>query len=264
MDILEQIIQTKKEEVKNLKKKFSITSFNGFKFFNQQAIKFSEILKRSSDLSIIAEIKKASPSKGILKNNFDHLEIANTYLRNKVSAISILTDEKYFQGSINYLEEIAEIKNVPLLRKEFIIDEFQIFQSKAFGADFILLIAEALTKTQIKDYTQIAAEIGLEVLLEIHSANELGKIDFNINNLIGINNRDLKTFKVDLNTTINIKKHIPKHILTISESGISKQDDIERLIKSKINGILVGEYLMRSEDLQNELTQLKEWCKIEG
>ena len=156
------------------------------------------------------------------------------------------------------------IKNLPLLRKDFIIDEFQILESKAFGADLILLISEALTNSQIKDLTQTANEIGLEVLLEIHSAEEIDKIDFNINPIIGINNRDLKTFKVDINTTLELKQVLPSDVLVISESGISNKKDIDTLRTNKISGILVGEHFMKSDDLDFELTQLNQWCAGES
>jgi indole-3-glycerol phosphate synthase len=264
MNILNEILETKKDEVISLKKKYSISSFEGMEFFNKDNLGFKNILGTNTHLSIIAEIKKASPSKGVLKKDFNHLRIAETYMKHIVDAISVLTDEKYFAGKIEYLQQIASIKTIPLLRKDFIIDEFQIFESKAFGADLILLISEALTKSQIKDYTQTAFEIGLEVLLEIHSADELKKIDLDINKLIGINNRDLKSFNVDINTTINLKKLLPSHIQVISESGISLKSHIELLKSNGINGILIGEHLMRSENLDSELIRLKEWCASEG
>jgi indole-3-glycerol phosphate synthase len=264
MDILSEILETKKEEVKSLKRKYSISSFEGMEFFDKDNLEFNNILETNNHLSIIAEIKKASPSKGIIRKDFNHLRIAETYMKHSVDAISVLTDEKYFAGKIEYLQQIASIKTLPLLRKDFIIDQFQIIESKAFGADLILLISEALSKSQIKDYTQTASEIGLEVLLEIHSADEIEKIDFGLNKIIGINNRDLKSFKVDINTTINLKKLLPSNIHVISESGISLKSDIELLKANRINGILIGEHLMRSENLDSELIRLKEWCASES
>ena len=264
MNILNEILATKKDEVNSLKQKYSISSFESMEFFNNDNLGFIKNLNTNNHISIIAEIKKASPSKGLIRKNFNHLHIAEAYMRHNVNAISVLTDEKYFAGNIEYLKQIASIKNLPLLRKDFIIDEFQIFESKAFGADLILLIAEALTKTQIKDFTQIASEIGLEVLLEIHSEDEISKIDFEINTLIGINNRDLKTFKVNLDTTINLKKLLPADVLVISESGINNRKAIQLLKSNKVNGILIGEHLMRSDNLDYELKQLKEWCTSES
>ena len=263
MNILNEIIETKKDEVKSYKRKYSVSSFEGMEFFNKPNLGFKKNLESNNHISIIAEIKKASPSKGVINKDFNHLRIAETYMKHSVDAISVLTDEKYFAGKIEYLQQIASIKNLPLLRKDFIVDEFQIFESKAFGADLILLISEVLTKSQIKDYTQTASEIGLEVLLETHSADEIRKIDFDLNKLIGINNRDLKNFNVDINTTINLKKLLPSHIQVISESGISLKSDIELLKADGVNGILIGEHLMRSENLDSELIRLKEWCAIE-
>jgi indole-3-glycerol phosphate synthase len=264
MNILNEILETKKEEVRSLRKKYSQSSFEEMEFFNTVKFGFKNILEMNNNLSLIAEIKKASPSKGIIRNDFNHLKIAETYMKHGVEAISVLTDEKYFSGKIEFLKEIASIKNLPLLRKDFIIDEFQILESKAFGADLILLISEALTKSQIKDFSQAAYEIGLEVLLEIHSAEEIDKIDFNINSIIGINNRDLKTFDVDINTTLELKQILPSDVLVISESGISNKKDIDTLRTNKINCILVGEHFMKSDDLDFELTQLNQWCAGES
>jgi indole-3-glycerol phosphate synthase len=260
MDILQEILETKTDEVKSLKRKYSISSFEEMEFFHKENLGLNNILETNNHLSIIAEIKKASPSKGIIRKDFNHLQIVETYIKHGVDAISVLTDEKYFAGKIEYLQQIALIKTLPLLRKDFIIDEFQIFESKAFGADLILLISEALSKSQIKEYTQAAYEIGLEVLLEIHSVDELKKIDFDSNKIIGINNRDLKTFKVDINTTLQLKQFLPSDVLIISESGISNKKDIDTLRTKKVNGILVGEHLMKSEDIDFELTKLKQWC----
>ncbi|MEO8232893.1 MAG: indole-3-glycerol phosphate synthase TrpC [Ignavibacteriota bacterium] len=264
MNILKEILETKREEVKSLKKKYSVLSFQEMEFFSKSNLGFKTNLETRNHISIIAEIKKASPSKGVIKKDFNHLIIAETYMKHSVDAISVLTDEKYFAGKIEYLQQIASIKTLPLLRKDFIIDEFQIFESKAFGADLILLIAGALTKSQIRDFTQTASEIGLEVLLEIHSADELKKIDLDLNKLIGINNRDLKNFNVDINTTINLNKLLPSSINVISESGINSKTDIDLLKVNKVNGILMGEHLMRSENLDSELILLKEWCASEG
>jgi indole-3-glycerol phosphate synthase len=264
MNILQNILETKKEEIHALKKTYSISSFSGMQFFNKINFSLYDKLKNNDHISIIAEIKKSSPSKGILKNNFNHLSIAESYLKNDVDAISILTDEKFFDGNIEYLKDIAAISDRALLRKDFIIDELQIFESKAFGADVILLISEALSKNQIKDYSQIALEIGLEVLLEIHSEDQITKIDFDLNKIMGINNRDLETFNVDINNTVSIKSLLPNDQIIISESGISKRIDVELLKQNKINGILVGEHLMNSTNVDYDISQLKNWCKIEN
>jgi indole-3-glycerol phosphate synthase len=264
MNILTKILETKKEEIILLKRKYSISSYESMEHFNKPTLKLSERLKDHTSISIIAEIKKASPSKGILLEKFNHLEIANVYLQNNVDAISVLTDEKYFMGNIEYLANIAKISTVPLLRKDFNIDEFQLFEAKANGADLILLIAEALSKVKIKDLSQTSSELGLEVLLEIHSSDQIDKIDFDVNKIIGINNRDLKTFNVDLTTTDELKKLLPNDVFIVSESGINKKEDVDYLKQSGVNGILVGEHLMKSVNINNQLVELKSWCRYEN
>jgi indole-3-glycerol phosphate synthase len=262
LNILDQIIEVKKEEVKKLKQKYSLNSFNEMKFFESKALNFSSALKNNPNISIIAEIKKASPSKGIIREDFNHLKIAETYFKCGTDAVSILTDERFFQGSINYLNEIASFKEAPLLRKDFIIDEFQIFQSKGNGADIILLISEVLSKSQINELTHAAKEIGLEVLLELHSEKQLHKLDFETNNILGINNRNLEDFSVDLNTTLNISKLIPNETILVTESGISKKENIEYLTKANINAVLIGEHLMAAKKIEEKFKELKEWCLI--
>jgi len=260
MRFLDEIIDVKKEEVKKLRSEFSLSRFKDSEFFEKNCLDFNETLSKDGVISIIAEIKKASPSKGIIKEDFNHLKIAEVYANAGADAISVLTDQKFFMGHINFLNEIAQIKSVPLLRKDFIIDEYQVFEAKSNGADVILLIAEALSPQQIRELTHCAKENGMETLLEFHSENQLDKIDTSINKIVGINNRDLKTFKVDIKTTECLSKKIPGEITLVSESGISTLDDINFLKKTRTNAILVGEHLMRSSSITDSLKQLKEWC----
>ena len=263
MNILEEIIEYKKDEVKKLKKKYSLLSFEEMEFFEKPALKLKNFIP-SDSLGIIAEIKKASPSKGIIRGEFNHLKIAETYFRENVSAISVLTDENFFKGNINFLKDIAVIKQRPLLRKDFIIDEHQVYESKGAGADIILLISEILSKQQIQEFTCAAKELGMDVLLELHSKEQLSKIDFELNTIIGINNRNLEDFSVNLETTKQISSEIPSEVLIISESGIHNKENINFLRKTKINAILVGEHLMSSENISESLKQLKEWCLVES
>jgi indole-3-glycerol phosphate synthase len=264
MNILKEIFEVKKKEVSDLRRKYSLSSFAEMEFFEKETLSFYNSLKDKSEMSIIAEIKKASPSKGIIKKDFDHLAIAESYFNNGANAVSVLTDENFFKGKIDYLKDIASFKTLPLLRKDFIIDEYQIFEAKAFGADFILLISEILSKNQIAELTHAAYEIGLEVLVELHSENQLNKIDFNLNKLIGINNRNLNDFSVDLNTCIDISHNFPEGIMVVAESGIDNKEDVQLLNKNNIDAILVGEYLMRSENIDAALKQLKKWCRNEN
>lgn len=264
MNFLEAILAVKKQEVEELRKKFSVSSFSDYEFYSQSASSFSSALKKEKAIAVIAEIKKASPSKGILKKDFNHLEIAKTYFANKVDAISILTDEKFFQGNINFLKEIAQIKTAPLLLKDFIIDEIQIHQAKAFGADAVLLICEALEKSTIAELTLCAKEIGLDVLLELHSEKQLDKIDQSINKIIGVNNRDLETFEVSLTTSLNLRKQFNEDVIFVSESGITTQKDILELKQIKTNAVLVGEHLMKQNSIGSAIQELQNWCRYES
>lgn len=206
--------------------------------------------QQQNKIALIAEVKKASPSKGIIREDFNPVDIALTYEENEASAISILTDEKYFKGSIEYFKAIRKAVDLPLLRKDFIVDTFQIYQSRLMGADMILLIVSALTKEQLKEYYQLAKSIGLEVLVETHDAEEFNTALELGAKLIGINNRNLKTFEVSLMNTINIiqnKQITDKYI--ISESGINTPDDISLLKNNNVSGVLVGESLMRQDNI---------------
>ncbi len=263
MNILEEIIEHKKEEVNKLKKKYLLSSFEEMNFYERPSLKLRDFINPNS-LGIIAEIKKASPSKGTIRNDFNHMKIAEIYFNENISAVSILTDEDYFQGNINYLKDIAAIKRSPLLRKDFIIDEHQVYESKASGADIILLISEVLSKQQIQELSIAAKELGLDVLLELHSKEQLAKINFGLNSIIGINNRNLEDFSVNLETTKQIASKIPGDVIVVSESGISKKDDIDFLKNTKTKAILVGGHLMASKDIKGSFGELKEWCSFEG
>jgi len=262
--ILEQINEVKKDEIKLLRRDYNLSRFGDSEFFLKPRLSFYDSLNNPDRITIIAEIKKASPSKGIIKEDFNHFDIAEIYMDSGAEAISILTDVNFFKGSITYLNDIAKIKTVPLLRKDFIIDEYQIFEAKANGADAILLIAESLSRGQIGELTAAAEETDLEVLLELHSSDEISKINFNQNKIIGINNRDLKTFNVDLNTTNEIGELIPANNIVVAESGIKSKDDIEFIKKSKAKSILVGEHLMAAKNISEAVSELRQWCTIEN
>jgi indole-3-glycerol phosphate synthase len=192
------------------------------------------------------------------------MKIAEVYMKHEVNAISVLTDKNFFQGDVTYLRDIANIKTCPLLRKDFIIDEYQVFEAKSNGADIILLIAEALSKSQINELTCAALETDLEVLLELHSESQLSKIDFELNRIIGINNRNLENFDVDLNTTSVICAVLPEDIIVVSESGIKSKEDLEIIKELPVNAVLAGEHLMSAENTDEALGQLKGWCKRES
>ncbi len=261
MNILNKIVETKKEEVEKLKRENIYKELKNISF---KEISFYKALSKKNKINLIAEVKKASPSKGIIREKFNHLEIAKEYEDNNVDAISVLTDKKFFMGDENYLQEIAETKKVPLLRKDFIIDEVQIYQAKLIGADAILLICEILDKYQIKEFAQLAKELKMAALTELHSVNQIDKIDFAINNIIGINNRNLENFEVSLKTTANVKKYLPSDVIVVSESGIRNKEDVEYLKSININAVLVGESFMREKNIGASVKNFVELLKYES
>ena len=205
--------------------------------------------------SIIAEVKKRSPSKGRIRGDFDPLKIAALYQENGAAAISVLTDEEFFGGSRTYLSGIREVVDIPLLRKDFIIDPYQIYETRALGGDALLLIA-SLLEGQLEEYIRLAQKVGLATLVEIHTREELEKALATDAEIIGINNRDLKTFSTDLETTLELAPSIPKDRIVVSESGINTREDIETLMQAGVHSFLVGEALMRSEDIGGKLREL--------
>lgn len=225
---------------------------------------FKKALKRETGLSIIAEVKKASPSKGIIREDFHPLEIVDLYEKNKVEAISVLTEDKFFQGSPQYLKEIRRNTSLPLLRKDFIIDSYQIYQSKFLGADAILLIAAILTGKQLIDFQKIAMKMGLYCLVEVHTQEEVKKVLETEADIIGINNRNLKTFETTLDTTKELMAMIPKEKIIISESGIHGRRDMEFLEELEVDGVLIGEGLMRASCIGEKLRELRGEAVCQG
>jgi indole-3-glycerol phosphate synthase len=197
------------------------------------------------DEAIIAEIKKASPSAGVISHNFDPVSKAKEYESIGASALSILTEESYFKGSSKYLEEVKRHTKLPILRKDFMIDEYQLYEAKLMGADCILLIASILNDEQIKSFVMLAESLKLDYLIEVHDIDELRRVECFKNAIIGVNNRNLKTFDVDINNSINLKKQFKGKNIFVSESGIKKKSDIKLLKESGIHVFLIGESLMK-------------------
>jgi len=218
MNILDTIVASKKIEVAERKKNKSISEIKNGPFFKNETLSFKEFLLREDKTGIIAEYKRKSPSKGIINDKSTVSEVTMAYAKYGASAISVLTDEEFFGGSLDDLVE-ATINEIPLLRKDFIIDEYQLVESKAYGAEVILLIAACLTKDEVKTLAGLAKNIGLNVLLEIHNEQELAHICNDVD-VVGVNNRDLKTFNVDISRSIELSKQIPTDKIKISESGI--------------------------------------------
>jgi indole-3-glycerol phosphate synthase len=218
---------------------------------------FLRALTKSSDTAVIAEVKKASPSKGVICHDFDPRIIAASYEAGGAEAVSVLTDERFFQGSLDFLLLVRRTVKIPVIRKDFIIHELQIRQAGSYGADAILLIAAILEQVQIKDYLQMCAELSMDVLVEVHDERELEKSLAAGSSLIGINNRDLRDFTVDLDTTLRLRKKIPTSIPVVSESGIKDHEDLKMLQDNGITAALIGETLMRSGDRAAALRQIR-------
>ena len=199
----------------------------------------------SKDEAIIAEIKKASPSAGVIKEDFDPTKIAMEYESFGASALSILTEEDFFMGSVEYLKEVKKITSLPILRKDFMIDEYQIYESKLIGADCILLIASILTDQEIEDFINIAKKLELDYLIEVHDENELKRVEHIEDALIGVNNRNLETFEVDLNNSVRLRNTFKQKNIFIAESGIKSREDMNYLKMNNIKVFLIGESLMR-------------------
>ena len=245
MNILDTIIERKKIEVEEKKRTKSIAELKGMPFFKRETFSFKDFLLRKDKTGIIAEFKRRSPSKGIINNYSLTGEVINDYVKYGASAVSVLTDETFFGGSLNDLLGVRD-NEIPILRKDFIIDEYQLIESKAYGADVILLIAACLTNYEVKALSSFAKNIGLNVLLEIHTEDELDYICGEID-VVGINNRDLKSFEVDLMHSIELCKKVPSDKLKISESGIEDPRTVYFLKQNGFNGFLIGEKFMNKK-----------------
>ena len=249
--MLKEIIENKKKEVETSKKNFPLDSFKA-KLKNSKR-DFKAALSKNG-LALIAEFKRTSPSKNIKEKDFDMRKIIGIYDK-YASAISVLTDKKFFNGILMDLEEASKLTNLPLLRKDFIIDEYQIYESRMRHADAILLIVSILSDRQIKKFIEIARKYNMDCIAEVHTEEELSRA-LNCNaEVIGINNRNLNTLKIYAETTLKLAKKIPKNRIIISESGISSRVYVEK-IKNKVNAVLVGSHFMNSKNLEQEIVSL--------
>lgn len=217
---------------------------------------FKHSIGKHNSMRLIAEVKKASPSSGVIREDFDPVKIALTYEAAGAAAISVLTDEKFFQGNISYLEKIKKNVRVPVLRKDFIIDEYQVYESIAIGADAALLIADLLSEKELKRFLAIGMEYDLDFLTEVRSEEDVQKALSSGCDIIGINNRDLHTFKVDTHTTTRLIKLVPHDKIVVSESGIRTRENILYLKSLGVNAVLIGEFLMRSDDIGRTIKEL--------
>ncbi len=258
MDILETIVANKKLEVRSKKLEVSISDLEKADLFVRQTLSLYQFLLDKNRTGIIAEYKRKSPSKGVI-NNISTVENVTEAYAKFASGISVLTDENFFGGNTNDLIK-ARFNHIPILRKDFMIDEYQIIEAKSIGADVILLIAACLTVSEVKQFAGLAKRLGLEVLLEIHNDEELAHICDDVD-FVGVNNRNLKTFVVDIDTSLHLINKIPTEKLAIAESGISNIDTIVTLRNAGFKGFLIGENFMKEPDpsiaFANFVTQLK-------
>ena len=242
-----QMIQKRKVQMLLHPEQQSITSRTPHSFY--QALK-------KEGMSYICEVKKASPSKGLIAPAFPYLEIAKEYQEAGAAAISCLTEPFYFQGSDRYLQEITAAVDIPVLRKDFTVDEYMIFQAAAYGAAAVLLICAILNDEQLKEYRELAEELGMDALVEAHDEEEAERALKSGARIIGVNNRDLKTFQVDMQNSIRLRKLAPENVVFVSESGIKTSDDIRKLYDNQVDAVLIGETLMRSQDKKAALEKL--------
>ena len=258
-NILEEIAARTRERIAKEKSCISVSELeNRIQEVNKNAgkrITFFQALQKDG-MSYICEVKKASPSKGLIAPDFPYLAIAKEYEQAGASAISCLTEPFYFQGADRYLREIAATVQIPVLRKDFTVDEYMIYQAKSLGASAVLLICAILDDGELRAYRQLAKELGLDALVEAHDEYEVDRA-LNLGaEIVGVNNRDLRTFQVDMNNSIRLRKMAPDNVVFVSESGIRTPEDIRILYENKVDGVLIGETLMRSPDKKAALESL--------
>lgn len=261
--ILETLANASKRRVEEAKKsipldtlKSQIYSGNSVRNFNNRNdFAFENALKKR-EISFICEVKKASPSKGIIAEHFPYLDIAKEYEEAGASAISVLTEPEYFKGSNSYLTNISKVVNIPVLRKDFTVDEYQIYEAKVIGADAVLLICALLDTATIQHYINICDTLGLSALVEAHTKEEIDSAIKAGARIIGVNNRNLKTFEVNITNSTTLREYVPKDILFVAESGIQTSKDIAPLINAGVDAVLIGEILMRSSNKKEMLAAL--------
>lgn len=262
-DILRTIVATKRVEVAQALQRESIDSLRERALASPKPRNFfTAVTRPRGELRVIAEVKRASPSAGLIRPDFDPVKIAKAYFENGAAAISCLTDEKFFQGSLSFIEPIKQAVPLPVLRKDFIIDPYQLYEARVAGADAVLLIAECLEEAELIDLLILSTELGLTTLVEVHEVESLLRVRPHIGfphpkyTLLGINNRDLKTMKVDLSHTLRMLEMIEDRDIVVSESGIRTPADVQRLQREGVQRILVGEHLMRQPDVGQALREL--------
>ena len=253
--MLDKIIAEKRKEVAQRKRSLPLSILKERIAQIRAPLDFTAALSGDST-RLIAEVKRASPSRGVLCPDFDPVALAKSYAQAGAAAISVLTETNYFEGSIDHLVAIREAVNLPLLRKDFIFDPYQIYESRTYGADALLLIVAILSQEQLKELLSLGSSLGLSCLVEVHNESEVERALSSSAKIIGINNRDLATFAVDINTTYRLRPLIPKERIVVSESGVSRREDVEKLKEWGVNAVLVGEALITADDIPARMKEL--------
>ena len=253
--MLDKIIAQKRQEIEQ-RKKIATMTYLQERIARQKPPLDIALTLKGDHIRLIAEVKQASPSRGMLRPNLNPVELAQTYAEGGAAAISVLTEANYFMGSIEHLAAIREVVGLPLLRKDFIFDPYQVYESRAYGADALLLIAAVLNQEQLKELVSLSHSLGLRCLVEVHNTDEVERAVLSGAEIIGINNRDLNTFTVDITTTRRLRPLIPQERIVISESGIKSKRDIEKLGKWGVDAVLVGEALVTASDVMAKMKEL--------
>lgn len=259
-DILKEILQKKKERLSLAKQQISQEDLKSRVSSLPGTVKFREAINKPRQISLIAEIKRSSPSSGVIRQDFNYIEIAKAYQECGVQAISVLTEEDYFSGSLSCMKEVKNLTGLPVLRKDFIIDPYQIYESRVYGADAVLLIASLLTQDEIKGLSELALSLGMDALVEVHDEKELKKVlKLKSTFLIGINNRNLHTLEVDLKTVERLYPLIPKGNTVVVESGIKTSQDVLFLKILGVNACLIGTVFMQSDNIPKKIEEIMGW-----
>lgn len=245
MTILDQIVQTVRERLEVRKRRIPVSLLEACSHYQSPTLPLAPAL-RTNELAIIAEIKKASPSKGIIRREFSVSELARQYKWHGARAISVLTEPDYFQGSLEHLETVRRTVDLPLLQKDFILDPYQIVEARAYGADAVLLIATLLDPVQLHELHDMATALGLSCLVEVHTEAELDRLDLDKIEILGVNNRDLHTFEVNVQQAVQVLRHVPERIVRVAESGLRTADELVHLRRNGIDAVLIGEAFMRA------------------
>jgi len=256
---LYEILINKKKEVVELRSRFPLSKIVKAverNVYSDATRNFKKVISQPHHINIIGEIKKASPSEGVIKDDFNALKIAEIYEYTNIKAISVLTEMRYFKGRVSYLKTVRKITTKPILRKDFIIDRYQIYESALYSADAVLLIAAILTDEELKNYINELRQLNIAALVEIHNQHDLHKALDAGAEIIGINNRNLNTFKIDLAVTERLIRYIPKDKAIISESGLSKKEDMHYLKSMGVNAFLIGTHFMRSHDMLSAINEI--------